>query len=240
MSRFPVAFPPPAFASRSSCSRRGIGPSSRSAYRTGVRTSTGLPRSARMSYDRNGCPLYPEDGGASPGQVDSLTGACRSSAASPYTPLQHPSREALLDEASTRVQAIHPSGLPLARDHPDGTGRRFGFPPGFAPRRPRAKRRTPRWGQANEHGPGTTRSTSHQLILQSVVHSQRATSRRTSRTNSRPVIALPSANGGREGPALQHPRRLRPRGTSHPGVVRSRLAREAPPPGRTPQRSAHP
>jgi hypothetical protein len=32
--RFPVAFRPPAFASRSSCSRRGIGPSSRSAYRT--------------------------------------------------------------------------------------------------------------------------------------------------------------------------------------------------------------
>ncbi len=32
MSRFPVAFRPPAFASWSSCSRRGIRPSSRSAY----------------------------------------------------------------------------------------------------------------------------------------------------------------------------------------------------------------
>ena len=31
---FPAAFPPPAFASWSSCSRQGIGPSSRSAYRT--------------------------------------------------------------------------------------------------------------------------------------------------------------------------------------------------------------
>ena len=31
---FPAAFRPPAFASRSSCSRRGVGPSSRSAYRT--------------------------------------------------------------------------------------------------------------------------------------------------------------------------------------------------------------
>jgi hypothetical protein len=68
MSRFPVAFPPPAFASRSSDSRRGVGPSSRSAYRAtpAARTSTGLPRSARMSYDRGGCPLYPEDGGALP------------------------------------------------------------------------------------------------------------------------------------------------------------------------------
>jgi len=33
MSRFPVAFPPPAFASRSSDTRRGVGRSSRSAYR---------------------------------------------------------------------------------------------------------------------------------------------------------------------------------------------------------------
>jgi hypothetical protein len=67
--------------------------------------------------------------------------------------------EAPLYEASTRVQAIRPSGLPLARGRPDGTGRRLGFPPSFAPRRPRAERRTSRWGQAIEHGPGTTRST---------------------------------------------------------------------------------
>jgi hypothetical protein len=31
------------------------------------RTSTGLPRSARTSCDRGGCPLYPGDGGALPG-----------------------------------------------------------------------------------------------------------------------------------------------------------------------------
>jgi len=34
LSRFPVAFRPPAFASRSSDTRRGVGPSLRSAYRT--------------------------------------------------------------------------------------------------------------------------------------------------------------------------------------------------------------
>jgi hypothetical protein len=49
----------------------------------------------------------------------------------------------------------------------------------------RSRRRTSRWGQAIEHGPGTTRSTSHQSILQSVVHSQRATSRRTTNLSSR-------------------------------------------------------
>ena len=42
-------------------------------------------------------------------------------------------RRGLLDEASTRIHAIHPSGLPLARGRPDGTGRRFGFPPSFEP-----------------------------------------------------------------------------------------------------------
>jgi hypothetical protein len=67
--RFPVAFRLPAFASRSSCSRRGIRPSLRSAYRMSVRTSTGLPRSARVRCDRGGSPLYPEDGGAQPGHV---------------------------------------------------------------------------------------------------------------------------------------------------------------------------
>jgi hypothetical protein len=41
----------------------------------------------------------------------------------------------------------------------------LGLSPGFAPRRPGAGRRTPGRGQAIEHGPGTTRSTSHQSIL---------------------------------------------------------------------------
>jgi hypothetical protein len=39
-----------------------------------------------------------------------------------------PSREAAFYEASTRVQAIRPSGRPLACGHPDGTGRPRAFP----------------------------------------------------------------------------------------------------------------
>jgi hypothetical protein len=70
VSRFPVVFRPPAFASRSSDTRRGVGLSSRSAYRPKGRTPTGLPRSACTSYDRGGCPLYHEDGGAHPGLGD--------------------------------------------------------------------------------------------------------------------------------------------------------------------------
>ena len=65
LSRFPVAFRPPTFASWSSIARWGIGPPLRSAYRPRpCRTPTGLSRSTRTSGDRGGCPLYPGDSGA--------------------------------------------------------------------------------------------------------------------------------------------------------------------------------
>ena len=101
-------------------------------------------------------------------------------------------RRGPLDEASTRVQAIQPSGLPLAW-RPPTEQEPLGLPPSFAPRRPRAGQRTSRWGQATEHEPGTTRSTSHQSILQSCVHSLRATSRRTAWSGSPGVDALVTA-----------------------------------------------
>jgi len=63
----------------------------------------------------------------------------------------------------------------------------LGLSPGLRTPPTKSRRRTPRWGQANEHRPGTTRSTSHQSILQSVVHSQRATSRRTTMTRRPPA-----------------------------------------------------
>jgi hypothetical protein len=185
VSRFPVAFPLPAFASRSSCSRRGVGPPLRSAYRTrhAARTPTGLPRSARMSCDRGGCPLYPEDGGALPGQVVSLTGACRSAAASPYTPPQLPidgdsltrhqrgftqfTRPVFPSPAAARMERAAASAFPRASHPADqeptthvevGTGQRA---------------RT--WNYS-------LNITS--VDLQSVVHSQRATSRRTTKWSS--------------------------------------------------------
>jgi hypothetical protein len=67
MSRFPVAFRLPAFASWPSFARWGTGPPLRSAYRPKGRTSTGLPCSARMRCGRGGCPLYPGGGGAHTG-----------------------------------------------------------------------------------------------------------------------------------------------------------------------------
>jgi hypothetical protein len=92
MSRFPAAFRPPAFASWSSCARWGAGPSLRSAYRPCCqgRTPTGLPRSARMSCGRGGCPLYPGDCGARTAGRSSPAAACRLAAARPCTPVQQP------------------------------------------------------------------------------------------------------------------------------------------------------
>jgi hypothetical protein len=190
VSRFPAAFRLPAFASRSSDSRRGLGPPCgrlTEHARRRARTPTGLPRSARVSCDRGGCPLYPEDGGALPGQVVSLTGACRSAAASPLTLLPQPIGRGLLHEASTRVQAIHPSGLPLACGRPDGTGA-LGLCPEL--RTPPTKSQTTHV----EVGTGQrARAWNYALNVTSVdppirvVHSQRATSRRTTTTRRPPA-----------------------------------------------------
>ena len=154
-SRFPAAFRPPAFASRPSCSRRGVGPTSRSAYRTSARTSTGLPRSARTSCDRGGRPLYPEDGGAHPDRGACSAGACRSAAASPCTPPEPPTGG---DRFTRHQRGFTRFARPV---FPSPAGARMEraatwASPGLRTPPTRSRRRTPRWGQAIEHGPGTT------------------------------------------------------------------------------------
>ena len=150
----------------------------------------GLPRSARMSCDRGGAPSPPGTA-VLPRPSRLLDGACRSAAASPYTPPQLP-----IDGGSlTRHQRgftqftrpVFPS--PAAARMERAAAR---LSPELRTPPTRSRRRTPRWGQANEHGPGTTRSTSHRSILQSVVHSQCATSRRTT-SRSSPRSAVPHA-----------------------------------------------
>jgi hypothetical protein len=114
---FPVAFRPPAFASWSSCARRGAGPSLRSAYRSCCqgRTPTGLPRSARVSYGRGGCPLYPGDCGARTAGRSSPAAARRLAAARPCTPVQQPTTGGFLSRGIIKgFTVVHPSGLPLA------------------------------------------------------------------------------------------------------------------------------
>jgi hypothetical protein len=146
MPRFPAAFRPPAFASRSSHPRRGVGPPSRSAYRTnspdpdGVTTfRTHEQRPGRASLIPRGRWCSPRPGTV-PGRAPAAI-----SAASPYTPLLHPIHGAGVDEASTEIHAIHPSGLPLACG-PRMERAPSGFPPSSEPHH--YWRRTSGQGQA--------------------------------------------------------------------------------------------
>ena len=103
---------------------RGVGPSSRSAYRPPA-SGGGPRRGFRVPHSRDttglGALSIPGTGGAS------LTG-CRARPAPaasqrhvPVPRLTIPSRGATIHKASTKVHAIHPSGLPLTRDLLDGT-----------------------------------------------------------------------------------------------------------------------
>jgi hypothetical protein len=153
-SWFPAAFPPPAFASRSSCSHPGIGLSSRSAYRP----TAGPGRGFRVSHARATIGV-----GAlsTPGTtVLTLTGVAHrpaSAASQRHVPAprhNHHRCGAPLDGASTKgsndfTRPIFPS--------PDTTGwnsSASGFPPSFAPHD--HSQRTSGRGQVIEHGPETT------------------------------------------------------------------------------------
>ena len=147
MSRFPVAFQPPAFASRSSFARQGIRPSLRSAYRAKARTRTGLPRCARSSSDRSGCLLYPEGDGAL------LTG-----------PYHRPAPAASQRPALTPRYNIPPAGPRMTRHQQRFTlftrpvcpspvahrmeRRALGLSPELRTPPTRSLRRTSGWGQA--------------------------------------------------------------------------------------------
>jgi hypothetical protein len=118
-----------------------------------------FPRSTLTSYDRVGCPLYPGDRRCSPDRMPCPASSCHIPAATSLHSARHiPSRGAPFYEASTKVHAIHPSGLPLTRDPRDGTRTPSAFPSGFAPRR--YQQRTPRAGPGSKHAPGTTPPTS--------------------------------------------------------------------------------
>jgi hypothetical protein len=178
LPRFPVAFPPPAFR----FSVILFPP------RIWALLTVGLPDPSpepdrvpvfRTRCSRSGCPLYPEDGGAPPGQVVSLTGACRSSAASPSIPATSNPSTRVPSRGINEGSSDSPVRLSPRLWRPGGTGR-LGLSPGLRTPPTRSRRRTPRWGQAIR-----ARTWNYSLniyiglILQSVVHSQRATSRRT-------------------------------------------------------------
>jgi len=111
------------------------------------RTLTGLPRSARMSCGRGGCPLYPGDCGARTAGRSSPAAARRLAAARPCTPVQQPTTGGFLSRGIIKgsrsfTRPAFPS--PVA---PGWNRSPRAFPPGFTPRR--YQRRMPGWGQAS-------------------------------------------------------------------------------------------
>ncbi len=112
LSGFPVAFRPPAFA-RPSCSRRGVPPSSRSAYRpqndmAGPRRDYRVPHARAMTglgaLSTPGTVVLIRAGG------DHRPAPAASQRHVPSPALQHPTWRGSHNEASTRVQAIHRVG----------------------------------------------------------------------------------------------------------------------------------
>ena len=122
MPGFPLPFGDRRSLLGSSCARRRVGlPHGQPTRRACVWTPTGLSRSARDSYDRGGCPLYPGGGGAlPPGQVRP-GGTRRLTATGPYLPLEHPiERESFMTKRQRGftqfTRPVFPSLWP-----PDGT-----------------------------------------------------------------------------------------------------------------------
>ena len=159
-SRFPAAFRPPAFASRvilfppGSWAFLAVG-------LPGIRPDPDGVSTFRTCEIRPGwVPSLPRGRRCSPGQMPCPASACRFSPASPCTPHLHPTSGAPFYEASTRVHAIHPSGLPLTCDPPDGTDGPWAFP--CAPH-PAVTSGARQGGARREHAPRTTRPTSSAL-----------------------------------------------------------------------------
>ena len=126
---FPAAFRPPAFASRSSGSRRGVGPSSRSAYRTTGSDLDGVSAFRTHELRPGWAPSVPRGR-----RCSSRTGATtRPAPAASQRPVPPPANHPIdadfalrgINQGFTRVR---PSSLPLACGHPDGTGRPWAFP----------------------------------------------------------------------------------------------------------------
>jgi hypothetical protein len=117
----------------------------------------GFPRSAPARYDRGGCrcPLYPGDGGALPAGCRARRSPAASQRPVP-APAPAPTGGAPHYGASTRVHAIHPSGLPLTCGLPDGR-KRLGLSPVL--RTPPLPAAHDRAGPGVEHARGTTRPT---------------------------------------------------------------------------------
>ena len=197
MSRFPAAFRRPATGVRFSII---LFPPRDWAFLTvglpaqGGRTQTGLPRSARTSYDPGG-PSIPRGRRCSPrsgGRPQPAPAAPRRLVLQPRSNI--PSCGGLLERGINEGSSNSPVRSSPRLWPPGWNGSPWAFLRASHPAVTGSARRG--WGQAIEHGPGTTRSTSHQSILRPVVHSFRATSRRTVQRSS--LVGCRGGSGSRD------------------------------------------
>jgi hypothetical protein len=150
-SRFPVAFRLPAFASRIILSPLGDWASLAVGLPGDARTPSGFHVSHARVATGEGALSTPRTAAPTRPIASLRPPPAASQRQRPYTPVEHPSSGAQLDEASSRVHCIHPSGLPLA-GVPGWNGHPWASPRSFAPRR--YQRRTSGWGQALSTGLG--------------------------------------------------------------------------------------
>ena len=180
MSRFPAAFRLPAFASRSSHSRQGIGsPHGRPTdpHRAGPRRGYRVPH-ARATTGV-GAPYTPRTSGAHPAGSPPRPAPAASQRPVPKPRHTIPPCEAPLHEASIKGLRSSPGRASPRPRHRGGTGSASAFPRASHPAVT---------GSARQGGdrPSSTDLelplNSHPSISNPVVHSMRATSRRTARS----------------------------------------------------------
>ena len=187
---FPVAFRPPAFASRSSCSRRGVGPSSRSAYRTTGSDPDGVTTFRTHELRPGRAPSGPRGRRCSP-RPRRLPGRAPAASQRPVPAPRHTSHR-----RGSRLTRHQRGFTQFARPvFPSPVAARMeraalGLYPGL--RTPPTRSRTTHAEVGTGHRARTWNYTlnSHQSISNPVVHSMRATSRRTSPKDSSPLKCL--------------------------------------------------
>ena len=157
--RFPVAFRPPAFASRVILRPLGHRPPSRSAYQASSRLDPIGVVTFRMRQIRPGwVPSEPRGRWCAPARPNPSGRHLPPCNGRPLSPAGASHRAGVpMTRRHRGFTCVHPSGLPQPVT-PGWNRNPWAFPSGFAPRS--YPRRTPRRGRSSRTGPGTTSSTS--------------------------------------------------------------------------------
>ena len=218
---FPAAFRPPAFASRSSCSRRGVGPSSRSADRTRPRACPdpdGVTPFRTHELRPGRAPSIPRGQRCSPRPRRLPAGRPPLRNGLVPAPRHTSHRRGSRLTRQTRVHKCSPVRSSPRLWPPGWNGPPLGSPPGL--RTPPTRSRTTHARVGTGHRARTWDYTlnSHSSISNPVVHSLCATSGRTSPRRS-PDLWAPDDEGDRARDACLPRNESRYRFTAAPRAI---------------------